>query len=372
MDTSATYRILFFLEENLPDFLESWKQKIVITDPHTSMDHVVHNALKMYELVRYTISENITINQIEQLAHKVAEERVDANINIGDFVYNVNLGRSEIIRFLNKSKLVDVDLEETIEKINNLFDTFSYFAVTKYTELKDQELQEKISFIDQSHKERLSILGQMASTFVHEFRNPLTAVLGFVKLIKSEHPDIKYLDIIDHEMNQLNSRISQFLHVSKKELIDTSETEFSLLELYREIIDFLYASLLDGEVEIITDIDSELCIRANQDEIRQVILNIILNSIDAVKNQEGQRVIKVSVKVNDEKIQMRISNNGPKIPKESISTIFEPFYTTKEFGTGIGLYVCKKIIEKHKGNISCLSNDEITIFEINLPLLKSH
>jgi len=363
-------KLISYLDENIQNVLNKWLKKVAISEDILSSEYIHTNGLLMYELVKKAISHTVEIEEIEQLAYKLAQERLEARINIGEFVYNVNLGRSEIIKCIYSSQMPINELEQIIETVNGLFDKFSYYAVTKYTELKDLELQEKISFIDQSHQERLTILGQMASTFVHEFRNPLTAVLGFIKLIKSEQPDIKYLDIITHELNQLNSRISQFLHVSKKELIEEQESSFSLLELFEEIIGFLYASILDGEVSVSTDVIPSLYIKANKEELRQVFLNIILNSVDALKNQHKNREISIKVKVICDQIRISLSNNGPRIPMELTKTIFEPFYTTKEFGTGIGLFVCKRIIEKHKGQISCNSSDELTTFEIILPLSK--
>nr|WP_148361132.1 histidine kinase N-terminal domain-containing protein [Bacillus timonensis] len=330
-------------------------------------DKLVLNGLTMFELIKNSLINPIDEEKLEIFAHKLAEERVEANINIGEFVYNVNLGRTEILKYIYRSNIDHDQLESVFEEVNRIFDLFSYYAVSRYTEMKEKQLQEKIQYIDQSHQERLTILGQMASTFVHEFRNPLTAVIGFVKLIGNDNPDIKYLDIISHELNQLNYKISQFLHVSKKELVEKNENEISLLDLFTEITEFIYASILDGDVKVHIDIESNIHMVVNEDEIRQVLLNILMNSIDALKLRETDRTILIKGQHIDEQIIVSVSNNGPAIPKESLDTIFEPFYTTKEFGTGIGLFVCKKIIEKHGGTISCSSDSNVTEFKIILP-----
>ncbi|MFT4414045.1 histidine kinase N-terminal domain-containing protein [Fredinandcohnia humi] len=364
---SVTAELVYYLESNLCIFLKSWKQRIVLTEEDAHKDKIILNGLKMFEIIKTTIIEPIKDEELKKFAYKIAAERAEANINIGDFVYNVNLGRSEILKYIYKSNIGRNELEPIFEEVNRVFDNFSYYAVTKYTELKDNQLQEKIKYIDQSHQDRLTILGQMASTFVHEFRNPLTAVIGFVKLIGNEHPTIKYLDIISHELNQLNYKISQFLHVSKKELIERNEKDILLDEMFAEITDFIYASILDVEVDVQTDLDRDLHIFANRDEIRQVLLNILMNSIDALKQTEQNRKIWVEGSTIDDQVVVSISNNGPMIPKESVDTVFEPFYTTKEFGTGIGLFVCKKIIEKHGGEITCSSTPQHTEFKIVLP-----
>ncbi|MCA1030278.1 GHKL domain-containing protein [Bacillus timonensis] len=369
MKEPVIIKLLTYLETNLPDFLESWKKKVIVSEDDVYISEVQNNGLRMFQLVKLTLKNELSKNDIVLLANKIARERVEAKVNIGEFVYNVNIGRSEIIKYMNSSKIPVEELEPYIEDVNYVFDQFSYYAVTKYTEIKECELQEKIHFIDESHQERLTILGQMSSTFVHEFRNPLTAVIGFIKLIGNENPNVKYLDIISQELNQLNYRISQFLHVSKKEIVEKQVVQFSISELLHEILEFLYASILDGEVDVQLDLQSSLQISANVEEIRQVFLNIILNSIDALKHDSSQnRKIMISSKNENGVLNLSISNNGPVIPSESLKSIFEPFYTTKEFGTGIGLFVCKRIIEKYNGTITCQSSDESTTFNIFIPL----
>lgn len=367
---SASHDLITFLENNSVAFLDSWRQQVMISSHDIHKEEVMGNGVQMLELIRKNIEKPLSEEEIRKLAYKVANERVEANINIGEFVYNVNLGRSEIMKWVNGSGLPIEQLQSIIEDIDSLFNRFSYHAVTRYTEIKDEQLQEKILFIDQTHKERLAILGQMSSSFVHEFRNPLTAILGFSKLIKSEYPDIKYMDIILQELNQLNYRITQFLHVSKKEVSLGEKDSHSLEELFRELLEFIYPSIIDGDVRISLNVKPHIRIYGNKNEIRQVFLNIILNSIDALQQIRHNREITIGCQVQSERVEIRITNNGPAIPKEAIHTIFEPFFTTKELGTGIGLYVCKKIIEKHEGEISCTSDDSFTTFCITMPFHK--
>ncbi len=263
-------------------------------------------------------------------------------MNIGEFVYNTNLGRRLVVKYALQSTLSMEELRPLIDEINLLFDQFLFYAVTKYAELKEAELREKNLFITQSHKDRLTLLGQMSSSFVHEFRNPLTAIMGFIQLLKFEHPDLPYLGIIDHELQQLKFRISQFLHASRKEIIESEKETFSLLRLFEEIIEFLYASIVDGDVEVSMDIDKSIHIFAYKDQLRQVFINILLNSIEAVKEKDKPRCIYIDAFRQNESVYIKITNNGPAIPEELVQTIFEPFFTTKKLGTGIGLYICKK------------------------------
>lgn len=365
---TSTEILVELLENNQSIYLDMWREKTLINQDDINKDIVKENGLQMYEIVKKTITNSTSESEIKLLAYKVARERVEANINIGDFVYNVNLGRSIIIKYANQSGISIEDLQPIIDNINSQFDRFCYYAVTRYTEIKNQVIQEKNLFITQTHKDRLAILGQMSSSFVHEFRNPLTSVIGFIKLLKGEYSTLKYLDIIEHELEQLKFRITQFLHTSKVDVAEKIIEEVDIRNLLEEVLNFLYPSIVDGDVNVFKNFNSNINIKVHKDQLKQVFLNLLMNSIDAVKQQDKRRKIIVSYQRVYDQILITISNNGPVIPPGTLNTIFEPFYTTKKLGTGIGLFVCKNIIEKHDGSISCQSNDRRTTFTIHLPI----
>jgi signal transduction histidine kinase len=273
---------------------------------------------------------------------------------------------------LYKLNISWTDLQHTINEINYCFDTFLYYAVSYYNEQKNKVIEEKNQFIDSTHKDRLTLLGQMTSSFIHEFRNPLTSIQGFIQLLKSDHPEMKYLEIISSELEQLNFRISQFLLLSKKELIGKEKTLFSLNKMMDEVLNFLYPSILDTNVKISVDIKDNMELHGYADEIRQVLINIIFNAIDVLSQYRSDPKIEITgYFVNDTHIKLEIANNGPIIPDNLLKTIFEPFVTTKTLGTGLGLFVCREIIEKHKGILACTSESEQTTFIILLPKTKS-
>ncbi|KHF41950.1 histidine kinase N-terminal domain-containing protein [Halalkalibacter okhensis] len=360
--------VIDFLEKNESDFITLWQEQIILDQADVHKEKVKENGYLMYALIKNTLLDTVTEDDVQQLAYKVAKERVEANINIGDFVYNVNLGRSLLIKFVLQSDVSRTQLAAIIDQINTQFDQFCYHAVTKYTEIKNTELEEKKLFINQTHKDKLAILGQMSSSFVHEFRNPLTSIIGFNKLLRTEYPNIKYLDIIELELDQLKFRITQFLHTSKLDFIENPKEIVILNDLLDEILNFLYPSIVDSDVQISTDIDPTIKIEAHKDEIKQVFLNVLFNSIDAVIQREKPRIIHLTCYLDAKRVVIEVSNNGPMIPLEVQETIFEPFYTTKELGTGIGLFVCRKIIEKHLGELTCFSDEHKTTFCIHLPI----
>lgn len=360
-----------FLEENRQRLLDAWKEKIIVHNDEDNVELIGRNGYLMYQIITNSIINNLSKNELKLLADKVAQERTDANINIGEFVYNVNLGRSIIIKYVNQSGIQIEELQTIIDLINQQFDLFCYYAVSKYTELKDKKIQEKNLFINQTHKDRLAILGQMSSSFVHEFRNPLTSIMGFISLLKNDQPSLPYLNIISTELEQLNFRITQFLHTSKMKRITESKKEvISIKLLLEEMVDFLYPSLVDGNIQLTTNIDENVKVYGNRNELKQVFLNILINAIDAVYEEVNIRKIIIHTKVDNDQTTIIISNNGPAIKSEEAKIIFEPFYTTKKLGTGIGLFVCKNIVERNNGIIQCIPEDDLTMFLIKLPIFQ--
>ncbi|MCQ6280694.1 histidine kinase N-terminal domain-containing protein [Bacillus sp. EB600] len=372
MQADTKTHLLFFLQKYREELLKEWGKSVIISEIDPYKEEIRKNGEKFFDLVIdcFTLSNTDLMKRIHKLAIHIAEERVKADVNMGEFVYNVNLGRTIFFSYLSKVGLDWDILQGAINKINCIFDKFLYYAISHFAEAQNKIIKEKTQFIDSTHQDRLTLLGQMTSSFIHEFRNPLTSINGFIQLLKADHPDMKYLDIISSELDQLNFRISQFLLLSKKDLIGKEKAVFSLNQLIEEVLNFLYPSILDGKVKIIKDLCDDTSLYGYADEIRQVFINIIFNAIDVFGHQPNLNPLVEIKSYHDNKayIYIDISNNGPMIPEELRKTIFEPFFTTKKLGTGLGLFVCKEIIEKHKGELSCDSNPKKTTFTIKLPV----
>ena len=139
---------------------------------------------------------------------------------------------------------------------------------------------------------------------------------------------------------------------------------FLVNDLFQDTIQFLYPSLVNANVLIEKNLPYPIPLVGYRSEVKQVVLNILMNSIDALESVKEERKIIIDVFEEDQAVRIVIKNNGPMIPADNVETIFEPFVTTKKLGTGIGLFVCKQIVEKHKGSILCRSNNDWTEFQI--------
>ncbi|MFI8712692.1 histidine kinase N-terminal domain-containing protein [Brevibacillus brevis] len=359
MDDLAVY-----LDEHEAAIVKEFKRRIAVSDSDQYKGLIHLNGQALYRMVIEYFRSEITLEDIKELAYKVAYERNRAETNIGDFVSNVCMGREMVIDLLQKGPFTPATLMPALLKINECFDVFLVHSVFKYTDLKDNDLEEKKLFIERSHKDRLTILGQMASSFVHEFRNPLTSIMGFSRLLKEDYPNLPYVDIIENELRQLNYRVSQFLLVSKKGAVYKQMEVFSVWELFDEILSFLYPNIVDVNVNIQCSIDPTFQLKGYKDEMKQVFINIISNALDALHKKTSDKEIVIEVSQTPDSSLITVSNNGSPIPLDLLSVIFEPFFTTKELGTGIGLYVCKEIIERHGGTITCESTDLQTKFSM--------
>lgn len=257
------------LKNNRHQFVENWKNKMIISDKDPFRLEVVQNGEDLLEFIIELIMEEKDINYLQPLCEKIAIERAGADANIGDFVYNANVGRNELFEAMCELDVSARELKPIMNQIHTCFDKLIYYTVLKYSEIISRNLEEKQQYINETHKERLTILGQMSASFVHEFRNPLTSIMGFVKLLKADHPSLSYLDIISHELDQLNFRISQFLLVSKKEMWNESES-FWLNDLFQDIIQFLYPSLVNANVSIEKNLPYPIPLTGYRSEVRQV------------------------------------------------------------------------------------------------------
>ncbi|RLQ96192.1 PAS domain-containing sensor histidine kinase [Falsibacillus albus] len=214
--------------------------------------------------------------------------------------------------------------------------------------------------------EKLAVVGQLAAAVAHEIRNPLTPIKGFIQLFKdTKTVNEKYVDIVLDELDRVETIISEFLAMAKPhhERMEIIHVE-SLVE---NIVELMGTEALMNNKEIVfTGSDTCPKIQGDANSIKQVIVNIIQNGLDAI-DEKG--TVDVRVIPFEENICIQVEDNGCGIPQERLSKLGEPFYSTKEKGTGLGLMTSFNIIDQHKGKVEVQSEmDEGTTVTIFLPL----
>lgn len=234
-------------------------------------------------------------------------------------------------------------------------------------ERKLQEDRQKLQ-----DKENLAAIGQMAAGIAHEVRNPLTTIKGFVHLLEKHNgmkdPTVNsYLQMIDSETNRMNNLLKDFLQYAKP---GKPQLVIKNVNLIISDIGFLLETHCNSRgVKMETALAQIIPeIQCDENQIKQVIMNIVLNGIDAMNSSEEKLLI-ITTFYDKKNVYIVIKDSGCGIPEEHRSKVFVPFYTTKEQGTGLGLSVCYAIIESHNGKIDIESGEkEGTSFIISLPL----
>ncbi|MDM5297701.1 PAS domain S-box protein [Bacillus pumilus] len=214
--------------------------------------------------------------------------------------------------------------------------------------------------------EKLSIAGQLAAGIAHEIRNPLTAIKGFLQLIKPKTKDRdQYFDIVFSELSRIEIILSELLMLAKPQQTASMQM-LDLKKIISEVTALLETQAnLNGILMNTNDIEEDLLINGDQNQLKQVFINLIKNAVESMP--DGGKV-DITAKAEKGGIRVTIKDEGVGIPESVMKRIGEPFLTTKEKGTGLGLMVTFNILENHKGTISVDSQPEKgTAFHIMFP-----
>jgi len=222
--------------------------------------------------------------------------------------------------------------------------------------------------------EKLSSLGEIISGVAHELNNPLTSIIGLSELILMEpglNSEVKEeLGEIRNEARRTSRIVQNFLTFSRK--YHPEKTVCRINKIIESILEIRTYEIMVSHIKISKNLDPKLPLTmADPNQLRQVFLNIINNAIQALQAAQKNRILTISTKARENKIEISFGNTGPLIPRDILAKIFDPFFTTKEVGkgTGLGLSVSHGIITEHGGSICVQSKDgEGTQFIIEIPL----
>ena len=220
----------------------------------------------------------------------------------------------------------------------------------------------------ESHEqEKFAVLGKMAAHLSHEIRSPLASISMNVDLLsknlKLGERQQKSFEIIDEEIKRLNHLLKEILGFSGE--FHLNKMNFDIKEAIENIYSIFKASFKCKNIKFVNSVNSQI-IHADADKIKSVFISLIENSMEAIDNNGDIKVYSHCIS-NNNIFELFIKDSGCGF--ENNAKLFDPFYTTKEKGTGLGLPIAKNIIEKHGGTINLVSSRPgETIFKINLPI----
>jgi len=247
------------------------------------------------------------------------------------------------------------------------------------------EVQSRQRMTELAHVNRFATAGELTASIAHEINQPLGSILANAEtaeaILKSQSPDIAELpDIIElkdivndilHDDRRATEVIQRMRSLLKKAPFE--QKQFDLNEVVQETVRFFSALAVGRKFELANVITPDaLPILGDRIQLQQVILNLVMNGVDAMRDTPSEnRIISIRTSRFENFAQLYVSDRGSGIPDEKLKEVFEPFFTSKAEGMGMGLSIARTIIEAHHGQISAKNRDHGgASFRIRLPLVQ--
>jgi signal transduction histidine kinase/putative methionine-R-sulfoxide reductase with GAF domain len=250
-----------------------------------------------------------------------------------------------------------------------------------YQELKifSQQMEEKIQKTTADlrkteaqlvRSEKLAALGQLAAGIAHEIRNPLTSINilihSLAENLPSEVAHREDLKVIEEEVHRINEIVDQFLRFAKPAPPILEKAE--VVSIFEEILQLLRPQIEKQRISVLRDFSPLPPIAMDKEQMKQVVLNLLLNAVQAMP-KGGNLILKGHNPEDDRWIKLFIQDSGIGIPREDMNKLFDPFFSTKEGGIGLGLSIAHRIIDQHHGKVEVESNPgKGTVFTLWLPI----
>jgi PAS domain S-box-containing protein len=200
--------------------------------------------------------------------------------------------------------------------------------------------------------EKMSVIGELAASIAHEIRNPLTSIKGFVQFLQEDELMKQrgdHLRVMSEEIDRINEVVGELLLIAKPQMQTVLSVD--LKAVIEDVLTLMKSSALQNNISLMLNHEADLFkVSGNKNHLKQVFINLVKNAIESMP--DGGTVETAIERSADGSIRISISDEGIGLSQERMEKLGEPFYTTKDKGTGLGLTVCYKIIrEEHAGEI---------------------
>ena len=260
-----------------------------------------------------------------------------------------------------------------LEAVRGFFNIFSNILIP-LVRGERMQLESSRNYYKIYRMDRLAMVGELAASAAHEIKNPLAGISTFLKYFM-ELPDFKKKDIIDElkimkdsvqRIDEIVKSLLSFSRFKKKEIGKTNLS--SVIESSLHSI----ALKIPPSIKVIKKMNEELTVETDAQQLQQVVVNILFNAVEAIGKKEGEIVISTYVSGRDqlpsrEMFNISVKDNGPGIDESFKEKLFQPFQTTREEGTGLGLYTCYGLMKSLGGGIKISSPERGTEVILSLP-----
>ncbi len=368
--------------------------KIVIfklfNDENLSVKYI-SNSIKNYGFTKKSFETN-EMNFLDLFYKKdidIIKAAMNAaiNKNLSDFTFECR-----VLNAANQIRWVSCRVILLKDHSGNLANFYGYMSDITKIKLSEEELKNKINEELDKNREKdriliqqskLAAMGEMLGNIAHQWRQPLNNISLFLSFIKDGYKNEKitfemlekYFDKSFNQIEYMSQTIDDFRNFYKP---SKQKNRFDIKHAIDSTIEIIKAQIKDENINLRLNV-SENILYGFENELKQSLLNIFNNALDAIKSKSKEKDFEKYIKVDSKEekgfIKIKIENNGGKINEEIISKIFEPYFTTKfeSQGTGIGLYMTKSIIETNmNGKIEVENIEEGVVFTIKLPILEGN
>ncbi|MDD3902910.1 MAG: ATP-binding protein [Sphaerochaeta sp.] len=349
--------------EMLENVLESIHDGVILTDGNLVVNYANSNCQKMIPMVRKRSYEGFPLSRIIEDEH-VLRYIVLAVHDRADELDNE-------FTFQRGDKVQTVSVSVFIYKSTEVKNLSSY--VLMFSDVTEHNANEA----RMRRSENLASMTTMAAGVAHEIKNPLAAMGIHLQLLKKAfvrkesltYDDAqRYLDVLEEEISRLNSIVVDFLFAVRP--MDTRLRLSPICRTLDEICNFVEPELHEHNVSLTRDIATSLPkLEFDENLLKQALLNLIKNAMNAM---EGGGRLTLQSRLDGNQVLIKVIDTGIGMDDETLQKIFEPYFTTKASGTGLGLTVVYKIMKEHKGDITVTSKrGEGTCFTLSFPVPKS-
>jgi len=360
-------RVLSFVMDAILDGLSSEKASVMLIDENEEK-----LVTKVFKGIYSNSSENnYTFRLGEGIAGKVAREGKAIVANNGhrdpSFFIRPGITSDYKIRNLISVPMIIEDRKIGVVNVCNKKNEADYndddldLLVTLSAQVAGiiEKFRLRQVELENIKKEKFIYMGRVAAGVAHEIKNPLNSIAMIIQRFKREFKPsedqeeyINLLKIVSDEVRRVNEIVERFLKFARPKKLEMATVDF--IELVKELVLFITPQAKEKNITIEENTEEKLLWNMDRTQMKQAILNILLNALEATP--EGGKIT-VSLKQKGKAVFLKIKDTGSGIPEDLQSKIFELYFTTKSSGNGIGLCIAQKIIEQHNGTIKLWSEE---------------